>query len=68
MNRKLGEMGFIHDAILQFSILRNYQPVMKPQYPFFINSELSLWVVFDPFFDVENTLVCFLTLDDLTFK
>jgi len=68
MNRKLGEMGFIHDAILPFSILWNYQPVLKPQYPFFINSELSLWVISYLFLDVENTLVCFLTLDDLTFK
>ena len=68
MNRKLGEMGFIHDAILQFLILRNYQPVLKPQYPIFINYELSLWVVFDLFFDMEDALICFLSFNDLTLE
>jgi len=68
MNRKPGEMGFIHDAILQFSIFWNYQPVLKPQYPFLINSKLSFWVIFDLLFDVKNTLACFLTFNDLTLK
>ena len=63
MNRKLGEMGFIHDAILQVSILRFYWSVLLV-----INSKLSFWVIFDFLLDVENTFVCLLTLDDLTLK
>jgi hypothetical protein len=61
-------MGFSHDLVPKFFVLRDYKSVLEPKNTLLIDSKMLRLLFLHLSFDVENTHISLLKLDDSTSK
>jgi hypothetical protein len=61
-------MGFIHNLVPKFLVLGHYKSVLEPKNSFVIYSEVLGFLLFHLPFDVKDTHISLLKLDDSTLK
>jgi hypothetical protein len=61
-------MGFSHDLVPKFLVLRHCKSIFEPKNSFVINSEVLGLLLFHLSFDVKHTHISLLKLDDSTSK
>jgi hypothetical protein len=68
MDRQFRRMGFSHDLVPKFLVLRHYESLFEPKNSFVINSEVLGFLLFHPPLDMKHTHFTLLKLDDSTSK
>jgi hypothetical protein len=61
-------MGFSHDLVPKFLVLRDYKSILEPKSALLIDSKMFGLLFLHLSFDVENTHISLLELDDSTFE